>query len=126
MESIRHIYNGNGDNSISPNDDLYHHCTGPPICPSQFEQLFIMRAPLGDMCAMAVYAYLPSKTKYVYKELLKSIVSAFKDRNIILDPVQVVADYEIGIRMLSRTCLRMKYQWLLLSSYSVNMAMCTK
>ena len=66
-------------------------------CPSQFEQLFIIRAPLGDTCATAVYAYLPSKTKDVYKEMLESIVSACKDRNIILDPVQVVADYEIGI-----------------------------
>ena len=31
MESIRHIYHGNGDNSISPNDHLHHYCTGPPI-----------------------------------------------------------------------------------------------
>ena len=31
MESWRHIYHGNRDNSISPNDHLHHYCTLPPI-----------------------------------------------------------------------------------------------
>ena len=33
MESWRHIYHGNGDNSISTNDHLPHYSTLPPRCP---------------------------------------------------------------------------------------------
>ena len=66
-------------------------------CPSQFEQLYIIRVPLGDSCVTAAYALLPSKTKEVYIEMLNGLRSVCGNRDIVLDPVDVIADFEIGL-----------------------------
>ena len=66
-------------------------------CPNQFEQLYIIRAPLNDTCRTVMYAYLPARTQAVYTEMLEALVSACTQRNITLDPVRIVADYEIGL-----------------------------
>ena len=76
-------------------------------CPSQFEQLFIIRVPLGDTCVSAVYAYLPSKKEDDYTSMLNALKEVCNDRDIIAAaPTLVVADYEIGIHNAVRAAFK--------------------
>ena len=77
--------------------DIWYMDGTHSTCPSQFEQLFIIRVPLGNTCVSAVYAYLPSKKEDDYTAMLNALKDVCNDRDILAEPTIVVADYEIGI-----------------------------
>ena len=58
---------------------------------------YIIRVPLGDSCVTAAYALLPPKTKKVYIEMLNALGSVSGNLDIVFDPVDVIADFEIGL-----------------------------
>ena len=65
--------------------------------PSQFQQLFCIRVPLGETCVSLVYALLPSKTQAIYEECLTAILDACVLKDVRPTPNRIVADYEIAI-----------------------------
>lgn len=65
--------------------------------PSQFQQLFCIRVPLGETCVSSVYALLPSKTQAIYEECLTAILDACVLKDVRPTPNRIVADYEIAI-----------------------------
>ena len=73
--------------------------------PKQFEQLFVIRVPLGDTCVSAVYALLPSKETYIYEEMFNHILDACGRLHITPKPVRVIADYEMAIHNAVRSSL---------------------
>ena len=46
------------------------------LAPAVFEQLYIIRAPLGPTCISCVYALLPGKTEAVYTQMLEAVTDA--------------------------------------------------
>ncbi|XP_060552384.1 uncharacterized protein LOC132713725 [Ruditapes philippinarum] len=54
--------------------------------PSQFQQLFVIRVPLGESCVSVVYALLPSKQQLVYEEMLTALLDACLQRGIRPNP----------------------------------------
>ena len=46
------------------------------LAPSVFDQLYIIRAPLGTTCISCVYALLPGKTEAVYTQMLEAVTDA--------------------------------------------------
>lgn len=73
--------------------------------PSQFQQLFVIRVPLGESCVSVVYALLPSKQQLVYEEMLTALLDACLQRGIRPYPEHIMADYEIAIHNAVRTVL---------------------
>ena len=61
--------------------------------PKQFSQFFVIRVPLGNTHATAVYALLPSKLESAYEECLTAILDTCLQRNLRPGPSTVVADY---------------------------------
>lgn len=66
-------------------------------CPTQFQQLFSVRVPLGNSHVSAVYALLPSKLQSTYEECLTSILDTCLQNNQRPNPSTVVIDYEVAI-----------------------------
>ncbi len=67
------------------------------IVPAIFSQLYVIRAPLGNTTIACVYAFLPSKSMEVYRELFQAI----SDRSdamlgFISDPRRCVLDFEMA------------------------------
>ena len=46
------------------------------LAPPVFEQLYVIRAPLGTTCISCVYALLPGKTEAVYTQMLEAVSDA--------------------------------------------------
>ena len=44
------------------------------MAPEIFQQLYIIRVPLGETAVSCVYAFLSGKSQNVYEEMLQSIV----------------------------------------------------
>ena len=65
--------------------------------PSQFQQIFCIRAAIGNTHVSVAYALLPSKTQHIYEECLTAILDACLQRDIRPSPNTVVTDYEIAI-----------------------------
>ena len=64
--------------------------------PVLFNQLYVIRCPLGPSAVSCVYAFLSNKLQSTYEELLTSVL----DRCIVLglqpDPTTVITDYELA------------------------------
>jgi len=54
------------------------------MSPSQFQQLYVIRAPLGTSAVFCVYALLSGKSQIINDTLLK----------VSVDPTTVVCDFE--------------------------------
>ena len=65
--------------------------------PSQFRQLFVIRVPLGENCASAIYALLPSKQQDAYEEMMTALLDVCLTQDIRPHPVHIVTDYEMAI-----------------------------
>ena len=62
--------------------------------PSIFDQLYAIRAPLGDTCVPCAYALLPGRTQEIYEELFRAVVNAGDVHDATLDPYVITVDFE--------------------------------
>jgi len=66
------------------------------MSPNVFEQLYVIRAPLGDTAVSCVYAFLSGKSSDVYQEMLQAVVSKMEELLIYPDPRIVITDFELA------------------------------
>lgn len=64
------------------------------MSPSQFQQLYVIRAPLGESAVSCVYALLSDKSQSIYETLLKAVVDNCDAMSYSVDPTTVVCDFE--------------------------------
>lgn len=67
------------------------------MSPTQFQQLYVIRAPLGDSAVSCVYALLSGKTQTIYETLLKAIVEKCDQLSYSVDPTTIVCDFELAV-----------------------------
>jgi hypothetical protein len=65
--------------------------------PKFFQQLYVIRAPLGDSAVTCIYAFLSCKTQSIYEELLQAVVDACERLSISPDPSTVIIDFEQAV-----------------------------
>ena len=66
------------------------------LAPPVFDQLYVIRAPLGTTCISCVYALLPGKTEAVYTQMLEAVTDACTALGFTADPTTVVTDFEMA------------------------------
>ena len=66
------------------------------LVPAVFEQLYVIRAPLGTTCISCIYALLPGKTEAVYTQMLEAVTDACTALDFYSDPTTVVTDFEMA------------------------------
>ena len=64
------------------------------MAPTQFAQLYVIRAPLGSKTVPVAYAFLPSKDQYIYEEMLGVILDASTAQGKTANPKHLVIDFE--------------------------------
>jgi len=64
------------------------------MSPSQFQKLYVIRAPLGASAVSCVYASLSGKTQRIYEILLKAVVDKCDAISYSVDPTTVISDFE--------------------------------
>jgi len=64
------------------------------MSPSQFQQLYVICAPLGTSAVSCVYALLSGKSQTTYETLLKAVVDRCDAMSYSVDPTTVVCDFE--------------------------------
>lgn len=74
-------------------------------CPKQFNQLYVIRVPVGENFITAAYGLLPSKTQTVYEELFSSVLDACLLKNLRPNPTRIVVDFEIAVHNALKTVL---------------------
>ena len=62
--------------------------------PSIFQQLYVIRVPLGESAVSCVYAFLSSKTQATYEELLTAVLDRCCDLGFQPDPTTIITDFE--------------------------------
>ena len=67
------------------------------MSPSQFQQLYVIRAPLGASAVSCVYASLSGKTQRIYQILLKAVVDKCDAISYSVDPITVICDFEQAV-----------------------------
>ena len=65
------------------------------IAPNIFDQLYVIRAPLGDAAVTCVYALLSGKSQAVYDEMFRGMEAKCEELGFNLDPSTVTADFEV-------------------------------
>lgn len=65
------------------------------MAPGIFGQLYIIRAPLGENAVTCTYALLAGKSQTMYETMFREIEAKCAQLGIDLDPLTVVADFEI-------------------------------
>ena len=63
-----------------------------------FDQLYCIRAPLGETTISCTYAFLPGKSSHIYEELLQAIVHKMEELHIYPDPKIIITDFELAVR----------------------------
>lgn len=68
------------------------------MSPSIFEQLYVIRARVGETetAVSCVYAFLPGKSTQIYQELLQAVLDKMETMQIYPDPKVVVTDFELA------------------------------
>jgi hypothetical protein len=67
------------------------------MAPTIFEQLYVIRCPLGSTYITCVYARLAGKTQSEYDELLRVVVDKCRQLGHQPNPDVVVSDFEVAI-----------------------------
>lgn len=62
--------------------------------PRIFQQLYVIRAPLGQSAVTCVYALLPGKSQAQYETVLKAVVDKCEELAHSADPSTVICDFE--------------------------------
>ena len=65
------------------------------MAPNIFGQLYVIRAALGETAVTCTYALLAGKSQAIYETMFKGIETKCAQLGIDLDPLTVVADFEI-------------------------------
>ena len=69
------------------------HCTAPGI----FNQIYVIRAPLGESAVTCVYALLPGKSQEVYETMFSAIQDKCEELGFGADPLHIVTDFEQAV-----------------------------
>ena len=64
------------------------------MAPRLFQQLYIIRAPLGESAVTCVYALLPGKSQNIYEGFLRAVVERCEELGYSPDPSKVHVDFE--------------------------------
>ena len=64
------------------------------MSPAIFQQLYVIRVPLGETAVSCVYAFLSGKSQIIYEELLQSIVDGCDKLGFTPDPSEIILDFE--------------------------------
>ncbi len=64
------------------------------MAPRIFEQLYIIRAPLGTSAVTCIFAFLTGKTQLLYEEMLQAILNRCGELGFQPDPQVVITDFE--------------------------------
>lgn len=67
------------------------------MAPALFQQLYVVRVPLGETAISVAYALLTNKTQQTYEELLQALVDGCRDRHWDADPKTIILDFEIAV-----------------------------
>ena len=67
------------------------------VAPLLFQQLYVIRAPLGESAVSCVYAFLPNKLQTTYEEFLTAVISKCNGLGFQPDPITVVTDFERAV-----------------------------
>ena len=62
--------------------------------PNLFDQLYVIRAPLGETSVTCVYALLAGRTQDIYEEMFRAISDSSELMDMSLDPETVIVDFE--------------------------------
>ena len=65
--------------------------------PALFEQIFVIRAHLGESAVSCVYAFLPGKSQEIYEEVLTAVLDKGDEFGLDFDPTATVTDFEQAI-----------------------------
>jgi hypothetical protein len=65
--------------------------------PTLFEQLYVIRAPLGDSAITCVYAFLSGKTQVIYEEFFTGLLNKGDELGLDLNPAVTMTDFEKAI-----------------------------
>ena len=66
------------------------------MAPPLFQQLYVVRVPLGETAISVAYALLTNKMQQTYEELLEALVDGCHERNWDADPKTIILDFEIA------------------------------
>ena len=66
------------------------------MAPLIFKQLYIIRAPLGNIAITCVYSFLPGKSELIYRELFQAIVDTCERLGFNVNPTHIISDFEIS------------------------------
>ena len=67
------------------------------VCPTLFDQLYVIRAPLDESAISLVYALLPNRQEETYRELLQILQTKYNNINIALNLTNVMVDFELAM-----------------------------
>ena len=67
------------------------------VAPLLFNQLYIIRASLGNTAVTCVYAFLPNKHQETYVELFTAVQDKCKEFGFDVDPSVVTVDFEQAV-----------------------------
>lgn len=73
--------------------------------PKQFQQLFVIRVPVGSSYITAIYGLLPLKTQETYEEFFTSMLDACLSCDVRPCPSKIICDFEVAIHNAVRTVL---------------------
>ncbi|KAG7173734.1 putative MULE transposase domain-containing protein 3 [Homarus americanus] len=62
--------------------------------PFLFEQLYIIRAPLGESALSCVYAFLSRKSQEIYEEMLTAVHDKGEELGFYMDVTTTITDFE--------------------------------
>lgn len=65
------------------------------MAPGIFSQVYVIRAELGESAVTCVYALLAGKSQSTYETMFRGVVTRCGQLGFDLDPVTIVADFEL-------------------------------
>ncbi|KAK2183491.1 hypothetical protein NP493_310g02024 [Ridgeia piscesae] len=78
------------------NSDTWHTNGTFNSAPLLFNQLYLIRCPVGESSVSCVYAFLSNKLQSTYEELLTSVLDRCTVLGLQPDPTTVITDYELA------------------------------
>ncbi|XP_076051605.1 uncharacterized protein LOC143031528 [Oratosquilla oratoria] len=67
------------------------------MAPKQFEQVYVIRVPIGETAVTVAYCLLEKKDEETYKEMLQIILDECERKDIFPQPEIVMADFEKAV-----------------------------
>ncbi|XP_074641232.1 uncharacterized protein LOC141898982 [Tubulanus polymorphus] len=67
------------------------------MAPSMFEQVYVIRVPIGETAVTVAYCLLEKKDQATYEEMLQILLDECEQRSIFPEPEVIMADFEKAI-----------------------------